>query len=262
LFKESNNINRNSSSNIDVVAELTTNHYGDRSLLIDMIRNAKIAGADYIKIQKRDVDTFYSKELLDSSYFSPFGKTFKDYRNGLELDYNDFCEIENECKNIGINWFISALDIKSFEFILQFAPKIIKIPSTISEFKKYHDYIAKNYDGKIVISTGMTDKKYEEYIINKFSKNKKIYLLQCTSSYPTKPEDTNIGIIRHYRNLSKKYKNIVPGYSSHDIGSLGSMLAVAAGAKMIEKHVKIKKVDWGHFDSVAIDLNSINLKIC
>ena len=81
-------------------------------------------------------------------------------------------------------------------------------------------------------------------------------MLQCTSSYPTKPEDCHIGIVRHYYNLSKNNPKIVPGYSSHDMGSLGSMMAVAAGAKMIEKHVKLKEEPWAHFDTVALSLKN------
>ena len=47
---------------------------------------------------------------------------------------------------------------------------------------------------------------------------------------------------------------MIPGFSSHDMGSLGSMLAIAAGAIMVEKHVKLGRVDWSHFDDVALDL--------
>ena len=73
-------------------------------------------------------------------------------------------------------------------------------------------------------------------------------------------EHTQIGVIRHYYNLSKKDLRIVPGFSSHDIGSLCSMMAVAAGARMIEKHVKYGDVSWSHFDQVAINLANDDFK--
>ena len=82
--------------------------------------------------------------------------------------------------------------------------------------------------------------------------------MQCVSSYPTHLNDANVSVVRHYHDLSKKYKNIIPGYSSHDIGSLCSCLAVAAGAMMIEKHVKYGNTPWAHFDNVAIDLLTNN----
>ncbi len=111
-----------------------------------------------------------------------------------------------------------------------------------------------NQDSDIVISTGYTDRKYEDHILNLFAKNSRIYLLQCTSAYPTPDEDCQVGVVRHYYKLKAEYPQIYPGYSSHDNGSLASMLAVASGAMMVEKHVKLCNVDWVHFNHVALDL--------
>ena len=247
-------LNSNHKYKVKIVAEITTNHLGNRDLLIQMVRKAKESGADLVKVQKRNVETFYSKKDLDSYYFSEYGTTFKEYRNGLELSKEDFLALNDECKNIGIDWFASVLDKESLDFILEFNPKLIKIPSTISDFSDYHDYVAKRYKGDIIISTGLTSADYEDYIIKKFKNNSKIYLLQCTSSYPTKDEDCSVSVIRHYRDLSKINKNLIPGYSSHDLGSTASCLAVAAGALIIEKHVKMNSVFWSHFDSVSLSL--------
>ena len=116
--------------------------------------------------------------------------------------------------------------------------------------------MAKKYTGDIVISTGLTSPEYEDYILDKFKNNSKIYLLQCTSSYPTKDEDCSVSVVRHYRDLSKNNDRIIPGYSSHDLGSTASCLALAAGARMIEKHVKMRSVFWSHFDSVSLSLEN------
>jgi len=243
-----------------ITAEITTNHFGDIDRLKAMTHEAKEAGADFVKIQKRNVETFYSAEELDKPYTSPFGETFRDYRNGIELDYDDFKNFDEFCKKIGIKWFASVLDMHSYEFIKSFNPELIKLPSTISEHKDYLKYVANDFRNEVVISTGYTDKSYEDFILNTFSNSKKIYLLQCTSAYPSSKYNTQIGVIRHYYNLSKKNSTIVPGYSSHDIGSLCSMLAVSAGARMIEKHVKYGNVDWSHFDEVAVDLQNDDFK--
>ena len=80
-------------------------------------------------------------------------------------------------------------------------------------------------------------------------------MLHCVSSYPTSSINANINNINTIKELSKKYKNIIPGYSSHDLTRIGSSLAIGAGAKMIEKHVKLKTNDWGHFDQTALDVN-------
>lgn len=239
-----------------IVAEITTNHFGDRERLKAMIRLAKRAGADYVKLQKRDVDTFYPLETLEKNFKSPFGKKFRDYRHGLELSKADFEWVDGYCREIGIAWFASILDEPSYDFIKQFNPKLIKLPSTISEKKSYLEKVGAEWAGGLVISTGMTGKDYEFFITESFGLASQIYLLQCTSAYPTPENDAGIGIVRHYRDISKQDSRVVPGYSSHDIGSLCSQLAVAAGAKMIEKHVKLGSVQWAHFDEVALDLAS------
>jgi N-acetylneuraminate synthase len=243
-----------------IVAEITTNHFGDWQRLEAMIRAAKSSGANYIKLQKRDVDSFYTKEQLSKPYTSPFGKTFGDYRHGIELNEAQIFKVRELCNQLNIGWFMSILDKPSYDYMKKFEPTLIKLPSTISEKKDYLRAVAEDFEGELVISTGFTDASYEEFIFQTFKKAKKIYLLQCTSAYPTPMEHTQIGVIRHYYNLSRKEARIIPGFSSHDIGSVCSMMAVAAGAKMIEKHVKYGDVAWSHFDQVAINLANDDFK--
>ncbi|NUQ81820.1 MAG: N-acetylneuraminate synthase family protein [Bacteroidetes bacterium] len=242
--------------NVLIVAELTTNHFGDRMRLERMIRASKSAGADFIKLQKRDVDSFYTPDQLKSPYFSPFGNTFGDYRYQLELSKDDFAFVDQLCKEIGIGWFVSVLDEPSFYFMLDLKPAMIKLPSTISEKKDYLKFVAGHYHGDLVLSTGMTTMDYEQFVIENFKTNNKLYLLQCNSAYPTPLHDCHIGVIRHYHELSRQYPRIIPGYSSHDLGWKASALAVAAGARMLEKHVKWGNTEWAHFDAVAVDLTT------
>lgn len=241
---------------VSVVAELTTNHFGDRLRLERMIRASKAAGADFIKLQKRDVNSFYTKEQLASPYVSPFGKTFADYRHQLELTKDDFEFAGKLCKDLDMGWFASVLDEASFHFMMDVGLPMVKLPSTISEHTDYLSYVAKNFKGSIVLSTGMTDRNYEKFVMETFVNCENLYLLQCNSAYPTPLEDCNISVVRHYHELSKENPRIIPGYSSHDFGWKASALAVAAGAKMIEKHVKLGNTEWAHFDAVAIDLTT------
>lgn len=244
------------SDGVQVTAELTTNHFGDRDRLERMIRAARTAGADHIKLQKRDVESFYTREQLASPYVSPFGKTFGDYRRQLELDRDDFAFVDGLCRELGIGWFASVLDQPSFEFMLQFDPAVVKLPSTISEHRDYLGYVARNYRGAVVLSTGMTGPEYEEWLLASFVNCRQLYLLQCNSAYPTPSADCNVAVVRHYHRLSRADPRIVPGYSSHDFGWFASALAIGAGARMIEKHVKLGNTDWAHFDAVAVDLTT------
>src|SRR3989344_1140619 len=250
----------NNTDKVIVVAEITTNHLGDIERLKKMAWLAKEAGADLIKIQKRNVPTFYPPEKLEEPFESPFGKTWGDLRHQLELSLEEIIEFENECKNIGIDWFASVLDWESFELLRHLEKGLIKLPSTVSKHTDYHARVAEQYDGPIVVSTGYTSQEYEAYVLKTFGNNERIYLLQCTSAYPTPPEDCSVSVVRHYHHLRKMNPKIVPGYSSHDNGSLGCMLAVAAGAKMIEKHVKLGHTPWMFFQDVALDLENEEFK--
>lgn len=241
---------------VAVVAEITTNHFGDRNRLERMVRAAVAAGADLVKLQKRDVDTFYTHEQLSSPYRSPFGKTFGDYRYALELSRDDLAFIDSLCKQLGIGWFVSILDRPSFEFMLQFDPKLVKLPSTISEHTDYLDFVARTYSAGIVLSTGMTDQAYERWVLETFTRCERLYLMQANSAYPTPLSDCNVGVVRHYHRLSQSDARIVPAYSSHDFGWKASAMAVAAGARMVEKHVKLGNTEWAHFDAVAVDLTT------
>lgn len=241
---------------VKIVAEFSCNHCGDLGRLSRMIDLAAAAGADLIKVQKRDVDTFYSKEELANPYFSPFGATLRDYRKGIELETEGFELLDRKCRELGVGWFASVLDVPSLSFLERFHAPMIKIPSTISDHKDFHDAVAEKYDGTLIISTGYTDKVYEDYVLEKFKRNKEIYLLQTTSAYPTPIEDCHVSVVRHYWSLGLATAKIKAGYSSHDPGALGSMLAVAAGAVMVEKHVKLGVTEWLHFDEVALDLET------
>ncbi|MBD8665919.1 N-acetylneuraminate synthase family protein [Rhizobium sp. CFBP 8752] len=241
---------------VEVVAEITTNHFGDRGRLERMVRAAAAAGANYVKVQKRNVESFYSKEQLAAVYKSPFGKTFGDYRRHLELSRDDFQFLDELCKRLHIRWFASVLDEDSYRFIMEFSPPLIKLPSTISEFTDYLSLVGSTHRGGIVLSTGMTDKRYEDWVLKTFANAPKLYLMQANSAYPTPPADCNVGVVRHYHRLSRDDLRIIPAYSSHDPGWFGSTMAVAAGALMVEKHVKLGNTDWAHFDAVALDITT------
>ena len=94
----------------------------------------------------------------------------------------------------------------------------------------------------------MTNEKYLQFILNLFEKN---CINACNFIISTSFQDLNLDILK-YVDVSKN-KNIIPGYSSRDIGNLGSILAVAIGAKVIEKHIKIGITDWMHYDDTALD---------
>ena len=249
------NKNRDKKFKVKIVAEITTNHHGETNKIIDLISGAKRAGADYVKFQMRNVETFYPKKTLDQKYKSPYGKTFRDYRKQLELEDEQIKLIIRLCKKLNIKPFFTVLDNISFKKIKKYNFGLLKIPSTISEDLNFLKYVKNNYKGEIVVSTGMTNQSYLLNCAKLFKNNKKLYLMHCISSYPTVPSDANLSVISNIKNLSLKYKNIVPGYSSHDLTRTAASMSIALGARMIEKHIKVSANTWAHFDETALDVN-------
>jgi sialic acid synthase SpsE len=250
--KTSEDFKLNVDGGVEIVAEITTNHFGNNDRIKQLMISAKKSGANSVKFQMRDVETFYSEKKLNEKYQSPFGKTFREYRNALELEQSQLNLIEKYSNELDLKYFFSALDVKSYKTLKEIGIKRVKIPSTISNSKEYIQFVLEDFRNELVISTGMTDEKYLDFILTSKSNYSKLYLLHCLSSYPVNIFNLNLAVIERYSNLSKK---IIPGYSSHDIGYDGSVFAVFAGAKMIEKHVKLGNTAFGHFDETALDIN-------
>ena len=239
-------------NSLEIISEFTTNHQGNTEKLEKLLNASIQANCKSVKFQRRNIETFYDKKILNKTYITPISNNFFEYRKKLEFNEEQLNLIKYFSKRHGLKVIFSALDIKSYLELKQKGFKYFKIPSTISEHKKFINFIAEQKDKLTYISTGMTDQKYVNYILNKF-KNRNIVLMHAISSYPTKFENINLNIISEYKKLSEKNKNIIPGYSSHDVGYFGCMLAIAAGARVIEKHIKIGNTSWMHFDDTAID---------
>ena len=116
---------------IKIISEIGINHNGDINLAKKMIEASKQAGADLVKFQKRDIDIVYSKDVLDQKRDSPWGKTNRDQKIGLEFDKDEYNEINKFCKKIEINWFASAWDLKSLEFLKAYDLEYNKIASAM-----------------------------------------------------------------------------------------------------------------------------------
>ena len=98
---------------IFLIAEIGINHNGDLEIAKKLINYARDAGFNAVKFQKRDINTVYTKEFLDSHRESPWGKTQRDQKMGLEFDENDYKIIDEYCKEKKIDWFASAWDVNS-----------------------------------------------------------------------------------------------------------------------------------------------------
>jgi len=235
------------------ICEFTTNHMGNLNVLLEMVKKAAETGADYIKMQKKDVDNFYSKEKLNSSYRSPYGKTYHDYRKIFEFNKRDFDVFDKECAKYGIKWFSTAQDIKSLEFLLQYDLPMYKIASCNSnkmEMLKTFEKMIPKHKTIIVSCAGRTIEEIKN-VINLF-KDHKIIINHCVAEYPCKRDNLRLGNITTLKKLFETDR-VKIGYSGHEEGVRPTLGAAYLGAYCIERHFCLSRESFIHHIECSLE---------
>ena len=148
------------------------------SLAKKLINSASDGGFDAVKFQKRNIEKVYTKEFLDSPRESPWGKTQRDQKKGLEFEKKEYDEINENFKNKKILWSASAWDLDSQNFLKQYNLPFNKVASPMLGHFPLVNEIA-NEKRKTFISTGMSSLKEIDEVVNIFEKkNCKFELMQ------------------------------------------------------------------------------------
>jgi N-acetylneuraminate synthase len=234
---------------ITIIAEIGINHNGDMGICKELIDVAKNAGADCVKFQKRDINKVYTKDFLDSPRQSPWGKTQRDQKLGLEFDSSEYQEISDYCKFKEIDWFASAWDISSQKFLRQFNLKYNKVASAMIVYKELLDEIAS--EGRhTFISTGMSTMDDIQNAVEIFRKqNCSFELMHTVSKYPMNDNDANLKVIN---TLRESFACNV-GYSGHEVGLAISIAAAAFEITSLERHITIGRSMYGSDQSASIE---------
>lgn len=239
------------------VAEIGINHNGDMSICKELIDLAVDAGCDAVKFQKRDINLVYTQEFLDSPRESPWGRTQRDQKEGLEFGREEYKEIDFYCKEKGIEWFASAWDSNSQSFLRQFDCKYNKIASAMIVHKDLLKMVAE--EGKhTFISTGMSTYDDIQRAVDIFrAVNCPFELMHTVSTYPMKDEDANLRVIDTLRN---RYQCNV-GYSGHEVGLAISYAAAAMGITSLERHITLDRAMYGSDQAASIEPNGLRMLV-
>ncbi len=234
---------------IFIISEIGINHNGDLNLAKRMIEQSVQAGANAVKFQKRDIDLVYSKEELDKPRVSPFGTTQRDQKKGLEFGQKDYEEIDRFCKAKKINWFASAWDLNSLNFLKKFDLNYNKIASAMIVDLNFLNEVAKQKKYTF-ISTGMSSFKDIDKAVEIFRKHNCTFeLMHTISAYPFDDKKAQLNLIKVLRD---RYKCKV-GYSGHERGGLAiSFAAAALGASSIERHFTLDRTAYGSDQAASI----------
>jgi N-acetylneuraminate synthase len=234
---------------IFIVAEIGINHNGDMGVCKKLIDIAVVAGCNAVKFQKRDIDLVYTQDFLDSPRESPWGTTQREQKTGIEFGLEEYREIARYCQNKGIDWFASAWDLNSQQFLRQFDCKFNKVASAMIVYEKLLEMIAEERKHTF-ISTGMSTYDDIQQAVDIFRKaNCPFELMHTVSTYPMKTEDANLRVIH---TLREKYQCNV-GYSGHESGLAVSYAAAALGISSLERHITLDRAMYGSDQSASIE---------
>ena len=237
-----------------LIGEIGINHNGSLSEAKKLIDLAKKYNFDFVKFQKRDLNIVIPKQVQKIKRETPWGiLSYIDYKKKIEFGYKEFTAIDKYCKKKKINWFASAWDINSLNFLKKFDLKVNKIASTMITNKKFLIEVAKQKK-KTFISTGMTHLKNIDEAVKIFKKIKcPFVLLHCVSLYPCPEDELNLNLINFYK---KRYKCEV-GYSGHESTLSPTILAWFLGATVIERHITLNRSNWGTDQAASLSESGI-----
>ena len=229
--------------NTYVIAEGGLNHNGDINIAKKLIDSAKECGANAIKFQTYKTENFVRET---NQYFDVF--------KNAELNFEQFEELKNYSKNIGLTFFSTPFDIESAEFLNQLEIPCFKIASSDLTNLPLITKIAK-MQKPMIISSGLSTMNEINDAVNccLFEGNNQIALLHCVANYPAQPNEVNMNVI----NTLKKTFGFPIGYSDNGESSLVDIVAVSMGANIIEKHFTLDKKMSGPDHSFSIDPNGL-----
>ncbi|MCF8057826.1 MAG: pseudaminic acid synthase [Bacteriovoracaceae bacterium] len=235
-----------------LIAEISANHNGKIQKALDLIRKAKEAGADAVKIQTYTPDTMTLRsdkddfKIVDGTWK---GYTLYDLYKEAHTPWEWHQELFNYAKEVGITIFSSPFDETAVDFLEDLNVPAFKVASFEIVDLPLIEYIAQK-NKPIIISTGMALKNEIDEAVNIIKKfHDKIIVLHCISGYPTPLEQSNLGMIK----TLKEDFQVLTGLSDHTLGTAASVAGVSLGACLIEKHLIENREDGGPDSSFSLE---------
>jgi len=227
-----------------IIAEAGVNHNGSITMAKKMIDVAADAGVDYVKFQTFKASNLVTKFATRADYQQ---QNMEDNDNlqytmlkQLELLPEQHIELIEYCKVKGVNFFSTAFDFDSVDFLASLHLGLWKIPS--GEITNY-PYLKKiaGFHEPVILSTGMSTLEEIEaamgVLIGNGLQKEQITVLHCNTEYPTPMCDVNLSAMSEMR----RQLAVSIGYSDHTQGIEVPIAAVALGAEVIEKHFTLDR---------------------
>lgn len=239
-------------SPVYVIAEACENHLGDMDNAREMVRLAKLAGADAIKFQHHLPD----EEMLRSAPMSDnFAEPLYNFLQRCSLKLDQHVELKALCEKTGIHYLCTPFSYPAAKELASIGVDAFKIGSgemtDLPSLRKIASL------GKpMMLSTGMcTFEEIDETYKTMKETGVPFSLFNCVSEYPPKYEDINLRVLEEMR---RRYPDVLIGHSDHTPDLYTCYAAVVLGARFLEKHVTTDKKRPGPDQSVSIDMNDLH----
>ena len=234
---------------VKFISEIGINHNGSMDICKKMILLSKVAGAEYVKIQKRNPDVCVPEDQKNKMRKTPWGTmTYLEYKKRIEFNEEQIKELVDYCKELDIEFFASVWDLDSVKLMSKYT-KIAKLGSASINDLELCKATRKAFDF-VIISTGMSTEEEIEAAVEASQPN---VIMHTNSTYPCPYEDLNLNYIKYLQEKWGKQAEI--GYSGHEYGLVTTYAAVAMGANWIERHITLDRNMWGsdHLSSIEPD---------
>ncbi len=235
-----------------IIAEIGINHQGDVNIAKEMIKTAKECGVDAVKFQKRTTNKVLTKKALQRNYENrnSFGKTYGEHREALELSYEEYYVLKEYADNIGILFSASGWDAESVDFLDKLGVPFFKVASGDLTNLPLVEHTARK-NKPLILSTGMADIETIKKVYETTVKiNDSVAIMHCTSSYPTPFNEINLNVLSTFQ---KEFPKVIIGYSGHELGIAIPPVAVALGAKIIERHFTLDRTMRGGDHAASLE---------
>ena len=236
-----------------IIAEVSANHNHDLDRALAIIEAASNAGADAIKLQTYTADTLTIKSDRPEFQVSGTiweGETLYSLFEKASLPWDWHQPLFNKARELGLQFLSTPFDFSAVDFLESLEVDFYKIASSELIDIPLIKRVAQT--GKpVLISTGMGNLSEIEEAIETLNKNgcPEICLLKCTAAYPAKIEEANLNTLVEF---SDRF-GAIPGLSDHTMGPTLPMVATALGAKVIEKHITLKRGDGGPDSAFSLE---------
>ena len=236
-----------------VIAELSANHNGSIETALNLIDQARIAGASAVKLQTYTPDTITIN--MDSEEFRIQGglwdgRTLYELYAEAHTPWDWHKVLFDYANDIGITIFTSPFDTTAIDLLENLNAPAYKIASFEAIDLPLIRYAAST--GKpMIISTGMADEEEISEAIDAAQSSgcTDLAILHCVSGYPAPAEDYNLATIS---DMIDKF-GLVTGLSDHTLDNTTAIASVALGASIIEKHFTLDRDGGGPDDSFSLE---------